>query len=51
MNNPNNQPEYFNHTTISEFIIGKTIGQGAFGKVKEGIHIKTGEKVNIKITL
>ena len=29
--------------------MGKTLGQGTFGKVKEGIHILTGEKVAIKI--
>lgn len=30
-------------------MIGKTIGEGTFGKVKLGIHIPTGEKVAIKI--
>jgi 5'-AMP-activated protein kinase catalytic alpha subunit len=29
--------------------MGKTLGQGTFGKVKEAIHILTGEKVAIKI--
>ena len=31
---------------ISDF---KTIGEGTFGKVKEGTHKHTGEKVAIKI--
>jgi serine/threonine protein kinase len=29
--------------------MGSTIGEGTFGKVKEAIHILTGEKVAIKI--
>ena len=28
---------------------GKTLGEGPFGKVKQGNHILTGEKVAIKI--
>ena len=32
-----------------DFIIGKTLGKGAFGKVKLGIHKITGEKVINKI--
>ena len=34
---------------IGDFSIGKTIGEGTFGKVKAGIHLPTGEKVAIKI--
>ena len=30
-------------------MIGKTIGEGTFGKVKEGLHIYTGEKVAVKM--
>ncbi len=29
--------------------LGKTIGEGTFGKVKVGTHILTGEKVAVKI--
>lgn len=36
-------------TTIGNYIIGKTIGEGAFGKVKLGTHTLTAEKVAIKI--
>ncbi|EER00840.1 Carbon catabolite derepressing protein kinase, putative [Perkinsus marinus ATCC 50983] len=34
---------------IGHYILGKTIGEGTFGKVKLGTHILTGEKVAIKI--
>ena len=30
-------------------ILGKTLGEGTFGKVKLGTHILSGEKVAIKI--
>jgi hypothetical protein len=33
--------------TVGQFILGKTLGQGTFGKVKLGIHSITGEKVSI----
>ncbi|KAF4667445.1 hypothetical protein FOL47_003576 [Perkinsus chesapeaki] len=34
---------------IGHYILGRTIGEGTFGKVKLGTHILTGEKVAIKI--
>lgn len=34
---------------IGNYEIGKTLGKGTFGKVKEGVHVITGEKVAIKI--
>ena len=34
---------------IGHYVIGKTIGEGTFGKVKLGTHLLTGEKVAIKI--
>lgn len=34
---------------INLLIIGKTLGEGTFGKVKQATHILTGEKVAIKI--
>ena len=37
--------------TIGNFIIGKSLGKGTFGKVKIGTHKITGEKVAIKILL
>lgn len=33
---------------IGDYIIGKSIGKGTFGKVKKGVHAKTNEKVTIK---
>jgi 5'-AMP-activated protein kinase, catalytic alpha subunit len=34
---------------IGHYIIGRTLGEGTFGKVKEGLHIHTGMKVAIKM--
>jgi len=31
--------------TIGQYILGKALGEGTFGKVKLGTHILTGEKV------
>ncbi|KNE55363.1 CAMK/CAMKL protein kinase [Allomyces macrogynus ATCC 38327] len=41
--NPNEPAE------IGAYKIGKTLGQGAYGKVKRGVHTTTGEEVAIKI--
>lgn len=30
---------------IGNYILGRSIGEGTFGKVKIGVHIPTGEKV------
>ena len=35
-------PNYSSQKKIGNFSIGKTIGKGTFGKVREGIHIPTG---------
>ncbi|ETV76438.1 CAMK/CAMKL/AMPK protein kinase, variant [Aphanomyces astaci] len=34
---------------IGDYVLGKTIGRGTFGKVKIGMHLSTGEKVAVKI--
>jgi serine/threonine protein kinase len=34
---------------IGQYILGKTIGEGTFGKVKIGMHILTKNKVAVKI--
>jgi len=35
--------------SIGHYILGKTIGEGTFGKVKIGTHIMTGERVAVKV--
>ena len=35
--------------SIGHYVLGRTIGEGTFGKVKLGTHILTGEKVAVKI--
>ncbi len=34
-----------NSNAIGHYILGKSLGEGTFGKVKLGTHILTGEKV------
>lgn len=31
------------------FVMLKTLGKGSFGKVKEALHVDTGEKIAIKV--
>ena len=38
-----------NNRLVGNYLVGKTIGSGTFGKVREGIHQLTQEKVAIKI--
>lgn len=35
--------------TNKKYIIMRTLGKGSFGKVKEAIHVLSGEKIAIKI--
>jgi serine/threonine protein kinase len=37
-----------NPNAVGHYILGKSLGQGTFGKVKLGTHILTGEKVHIR---
>ena len=46
---PAPQPSKAQVKTIGAYYMGKTIGEGTFGKVKLGTHSLTGEKVAIKI--
>ena len=32
---------------VGQYLLGKTIGEGTFGKVKLAIHLPTGEKVRL----
>jgi len=34
---------------IGQYSVGKTIGEGTFGKVKLAIHLSSGQKVAVKI--
>ena len=37
----------FSHTKrVGNYLLGKTLGEGSFAKVKEGLHTLTGEKVS-----
>eukprot|EP00826_Nyctotherus_ovalis_P051220 TRINITY_DN6390_c0_g1_i2.p1 TRINITY_DN6390_c0_g1~~TRINITY_DN6390_c0_g1_i2.p1 ORF type:complete len:549 (-),score=165.41 TRINITY_DN6390_c0_g1_i2:349-1995(-) len=38
-----------NKKSIGQYILGRTLGEGTFGKVRVATHILTGEKVAIKI--
>jgi 5'-AMP-activated protein kinase catalytic alpha subunit len=40
-----------NSNTVGHYILGKTLGEGTFGKVKLGTHILTGEKVTTRSNL
>lgn len=33
---------------VGNYLLGRTLGEGSFAKVKEGLHIPTGEKVSTK---
>ena len=48
-NLPENMTIEKNTVIIGSYKITKTLGQGTFGKVKEGIHLFTQQKVAIKI--
>lgn len=37
-----------NLTKMKDYCLGKQLGVGSFGKVREAVHIKTGFKVAIK---
>eukprot|EP00794_Sanderia_malayensis_P000605 gene605-1267_t len=42
--------EHFNQSKrVGSYLLGETIGEGSFAKVKIAIHVSTGEKVAIKI--
>ena len=48
-NLPENITTEKNTVIIGSYKITKTLGQGTFGKVKEGVHLFTQQKVAIKI--
>jgi Neu-associated kinase len=45
-----NELSQFVHTKrVGPYLLGRTLGEGAFAKVKEALHITTGEKVAVKV--
>ena len=42
-----NNPQPVQRKVIGHYMLGKTIGEGTFGKVKIAIHLPTGEKVSV----
>lgn len=40
---------YLKCKRIGNYLLGKTIGEGSFARVKQGFHVLTGEKVAVKI--
>ena len=38
---------FLHHKRVGNYLLGRTLGEGSFAKVKEGMHVTTGEKVNI----
>jgi 5'-AMP-activated protein kinase catalytic alpha subunit len=36
-------------TIVGDYSVGETLGQGSFGKVKLGTHLKTGQQVALKL--
>ncbi len=45
----NNAPPKEGRKLVGQYLLGKTIGEGTFGKVKIACHVPTGEKVAVKI--
>ncbi|KAL9969303.1 hypothetical protein ACROYT_G021502 [Oculina patagonica] len=41
--------KYLKCKRIGNYLLGKTIGEGSFARVKQGFHVLTGEKVAVKI--
>jgi len=46
---PQRSPHAVSNKNLGHYILGKTIGEGTFGKVKLGRHILTGERVAVKV--
>ena len=45
----NGVPQNETKKRVGNYLLGNTVGEGTFGKVKIAIHIPTGEKVAVKI--
>lgn len=42
----NEKPQVEKRQIVGQYMLGKTIGEGTFGKVKLAAHMPSGEKVN-----
>jgi len=42
---------FLHHKRVGNYLLGRTLGEGSFAKVKEGMHITTGEKVGKHILI
>lgn len=42
---------YLHTKRVGNYLLGKTIGEGSFAKVKEGVHVLSGEKVSRRLNL
>ena len=38
---------YIHSKRVNNYLVGNTLGEGSFAKVKEGFHVLAGEKVSI----
>ena len=41
---------FLHHKRVGNYLLGRTLGEGSFAKVKEGMHSLTGEKVRPTVT-
>ena len=42
---------FLHHKRVGNYLLGRTLGEGSFAKVKEGLHSLTGEKVRLKFAV
>ncbi|KAL8599941.1 hypothetical protein ACOMHN_050243 [Nucella lapillus] len=40
---------FAHHKKVGAYLLGRSLGEGSFAKVKEGLHLTTGEKVAVKV--
>ena len=40
---------YVHHKRVNSYLVGSTLGEGSFAKVKEAFHVSVGEKVCVCI--
>ena len=40
---------FLHHKRVGNYLLGRTLGEGSFAKVKEGMHALTGEKVRLYV--